>query len=467
MKIQEKETQIHKFRQTKETKAMETVWTYMVLLAVAVVFSTTAGCAKKAGQEKGTNPMKDSAKPFLEMTDLFQKGKSGYPMYHTPSIAVSAKGTVLVWNDARKVPSDDAWSDILLRRSTDNGRTFSEPILIGHMEGKHPLSPGKGKSQPSDQICYHNPVLIPDRNGALHMLFCIEYTRAFYIRSEDDGLTWSKPVEITAVFEKFRAEYDWNNLATGPNHSIQLKNGRLVVPVWLTNKAQHKFYGEQDKTNVVAVVYSDDSGMTWHAGDIAVPATGEWAKRHPNETVAVELSDGRVMLHVRTQSGGRRAVTISPNGATDWSEPYLDDQLPAGTCARCAAGLVRYPANPDSGPTRLLLSLPSEGGTRRHLRVFMSDNDGRTWPVNRLLWGSGATYSDLAVTADGTILCFFGRGLEDKYTWGGDRLTLARFNMAWLLEGEPKGEYQLPNVAEDQIFGAGEDVKSKPKGEKK
>ena len=59
------------------------------------------------------------------------------------------------------------------------------------------------------------------------------------------------------------------------------------------------------------------------------------------------------------------------------------------------------------------------------------------------------------------IFCFFGRGLESKHTWGGDRLAVARFNMAWLLEGEPKGEYQLPKVAEDQIFTTPRDSRSK------
>ncbi len=58
--------------------------------------------------------------------------------------------------------------------------------------------------------------------------------RCFYIRSDDDGLTFTKPVEITATFDQFRPEYDWKVLATGPAHGIQLKSGRLLVPVWLS-----------------------------------------------------------------------------------------------------------------------------------------------------------------------------------------------------------------------------------------
>ena len=57
--------------------------------------------------------------------------------------------------------------------------------------------------------------------------------RCFYQRSDDDGITWTRPVEITETFAAFRKDYDWKVLATGPNHSIQLQNGRLVVPVWM------------------------------------------------------------------------------------------------------------------------------------------------------------------------------------------------------------------------------------------
>jgi sialidase-1 len=285
----------------------------------------------------------------------------------------------------------------------------------------------------------------------------MEYCRAYYIHSGDDGVTWSKPVEITSAFEKFRAEYDWKVIATGPNHGIQLKNGRLIVPVWLSTSQKSPHH-----PSVAAVIFSDDGGKTWQAGDIAVPCTDEW--KDPNETVAVELSDGRVMLNVRNIGGKKRIVTISPNSATNWSKPYFDEILPGSVCM---AGLVRYPANPDNGPVRLLFSIPTYPaaghGARRDLKIFMSSDDGQTWPVGRMLWGAGmgASYSDLAVAADGTIFCFFGRGLVIGNTWAGTRMTVARFNMAWLLEGEPKGEYQLPKVAEDQISTTPEDTKSK------
>lgn len=77
----------------------------------------------------------------------------------------------------------------------------------------------------------NNPVLIAGRDGTVHVVFCPEYTRCFYQRSDDDGTSWSKPVEIAKTFESLRNSYAWNVPATGPNHSIQLKNGRLPVRV--------------------------------------------------------------------------------------------------------------------------------------------------------------------------------------------------------------------------------------------
>src|SRR5690606_2417715 len=135
-------------------------------------------------------------------------------------------------------------------------------------------------------VTYNNPVLIADRDGTVHMLFCLEYERVFYQRSGDDGVTWSSPVEITACFDAFKKDYAWKVLATGPNHGIQLKNGRLVVPVWLSTGEG----GNAHRPSVTATVFSDDGGRTWQAGEIAVPCTDTWI--NPNETVAVELVDG-------------------------------------------------------------------------------------------------------------------------------------------------------------------------------
>lgn len=375
-----------------------------------------------------------SAEPFLEKQDLFHVGDDpSYKIYHIPGIVVTAKGTVLAWCEARRKGGD--WDDIhiLLRRSTDEGQTWDKPRKIAQVEGPITKNPFALRMKNVDlkDVTYNNPVLIADRDGTVHMTFCVEYMRCFYQRSRDDGLTWSKPVEITSTFDSFKKHYDWKVLATGPNHSIQLKTGRLIVPVWLSTGTG----GNAHRPSVTATIFSDDSGQTWLPGDIAVPCTDEWI--NPNETVAIELSDGRVMLNVRNESKAhRRLITTSKDGATGWSTPVFDQALLEPICM---AGLVRY----DHGGKSLLIfsnphnldkakgkADPGVSRDRKNISIKISDEEGRTWPLSKVLEPGPSMYSDLAVTQSGTILCFYGS--SDKPGFAGAGLTLARFNLEWV-----------------------------------
>jgi len=253
-----------------------------------------------------------------------------------------------------------------------------------------------------------------------------------------DPMRFGAPAgDATATFDAFKKNYAWKVLATGPNHSIQLKTGRLVVPVWLSTGEG----GNAHRPSVTATIYSDDQGKTWKTGDIAVPCTDEWI--NPNETVAIELNDGRVMLNVRSESKAhRRLVVTSPDGASNWSTPKFDDALLEPICM---GGIVRYH---HGGQSLILFSNPhnldkAQGKTepgknrdRKNLSVKLSRDEGGTWAVNKRLEDGPGAYSDLAVTKDGTILCFYGRAGDGKgmTAWSGGRLTLARFNLEWLLQ---------------------------------
>lgn len=393
-----------------------------------------------------------AAEPFMEKLDLFTVGEDpAYNIYHIPGIVVTAKGTVLAWCEARKRPAGVSdWDDIriLLRRSTDDGKTWSAPKSIADVPGpktKNPFALAMKNVDPTD-VTYNNPVLIADKDGTVHMLFCLEYMRVFYQRSTDDGLTWSTPSEITSAFDGFKKNYDWKVLATGPNHSIQLKNGRLVVPVWLSTGTG----GNAHRPSVTATVYSDDQGKTWKAGDIAVPDTADWI--NPNETVAIELADGSVMLNVRSESKAhRRLVTVSKDGATGWSTPRFDDALLEPICM---GGIVRYSLAETGGKNRILFSNPDnlskakgkeepgKNRDRKNVSVKLSYDEGQTWPVNKSIEPGPSMYSDIAVTQAGTILCFYGNSGQGSglHHFAGGRLTVTRFNLDWLTDGKDSGK---------------------------
>jgi sialidase-1 len=362
-----------------------------------------------------------SAQNFSSV-NLWNAGIGGYATYRIPGIVVTKRGTVLIYAAARKtLGSDWADTDIVLRRSTDGGRTFSPSQLIAGL--------GYGTTD--------NPTAIADpRTGAVYMVFQQNYARCFFIRSDDDGRTFSTPVDITAAFDGFRPAFNWNVLAPGPGHGIVTHTGRIVVPVWLAAGTPSADGRRPHRPSAVATIYSDDHGRTWNHGDLVL--INQETMVDPSETAIVELSNGSILLNLRSASPEhRRIIAISPNGADHWSRPAFDEALFEPVCA---AGLVRMPAH-KGHPSVLLFSNPdssalpaNKSGTypRQRLTVRASFDDGTHWPIAKLIDAGASAYSDLAVTRDGTILCFYESGTVNGKEGNVAHLTLARFSFSWL-----------------------------------
>jgi sialidase-1 len=414
---------------------MTTGSTRAIARAAWVVIAAGCGCW-------GGRPLL-AGEARLEKTALFSAGAGGYELYRIPGLVATARGTLLAYCEARRKGANDWGSiDVLLRRSNDGGRTWGPPQHVAHRGPRVPKNPAAlaKKVGKADDQTVNNPVAIAGRDGTVHLLYCVEYSRCFASRSVDDGATWSDPVEITEAFEAFRPEYDWKVIATGPGHGLALRGGRLVVPVWLStgsgNNAHHP--------SVTATIYSDDQGRTWKRGAIAVPSTSEFVD--PNETAAVELADGRVLLNVRNESKpNRRLITISPDGAGGWSRPTFQDDLPEPICE---ASLARLSLSPPSDRNRLLFAnpdslepipgrpaRPGSGRLRKDVSVRLSYDEGRTWPLVKRLEGGLSGYSDLAVAPDGTIFCLYEAASTDTSHFRTGRLVLARFNLEWLTDG--------------------------------
>ncbi|MFN7543961.1 MAG: exo-alpha-sialidase [Acidobacteriota bacterium] len=373
------------------------------------------------------------AEPFR--TDVFTTGDQGYAMFRIPGLTVTPKGALLAYAEGRKSSSSD-WADIdiVVRRSEDGGATWSDLKAIGKLPATPAQNPAAARlGRPASHITYNNPVAFADRKkGLVHFIYCVEYMRAFYLRSDDDGRTFSAPVEITSTFDQFQKDYAWKVFATGPGHGIQLRNGRLLVPVWLSTSETNPH-----KPSVAATIYSDDHGKTWKRGDIAVPSQGEVVD--PSETVAVQLASGRVMLNARTISPRhRRVVLTSKDGATKWSAPRFQQELVEPICF---GSLVRHSGkkllfvNPDNLLKAGLEGAPGQSRDRRNLTIRLSEDDGETWKTQRVIDPGWTAYADLNTSPDGAIYVLYERGEPDPARLRIASLTLVRFPLAWVRAG--------------------------------
>jgi sialidase-1 len=272
---------------------------------------------------------------------------------------VTKRGTALAYCEARKFSEADRGEiEIHMRRSTDGGRTWDAVRQVAHLGPRLPRNPHmsadkkkKDMGGPNEQTV-NNPVGLAARDGSVHLIYCVEYRRCFHIRSDDDGLTWSAPMEITPAFEAFRDELDWQAIATGPGHAIQLSSGRMVAPFWMANYEENA-----PLRKAVGVIFSDDGGETWQRGGIAIRNGGE-----PN---IAECPEGNIILTTRNSNPrNRRLVSFSKNGATGWTPPVIAEELPE---PGCMAGLVSHPGS-DGIPARSCffpIQTPRSANTRR------------------------------------------------------------------------------------------------------
>ena len=358
-----------------------------------------------------------------------------------PGLVVSPAGTLFAYTEARYEDrtggsnghGDYCDIDIALRRSKDGGATWDEPrAIVKHKD----FGPGP---------C-HNFCAIADRDlKCVHALFSHDYARVYYLRSDDDGETWSTPREITDVYEPIRKRFYWTTLSSGLGHGVQLRNGRLVVAVWFGDGPRPSHGPTRS-----ALLHSDDHGQTWKAGDLIQDNIACC-----NEAEAIELSDGRVLVNMRSGAPENRRVAVtSPDGKGNWSVPRLDWAL---TDPQCHGGIIRYSSRRDSdggsggsggsgGRDRILFSHPDSlddcgagaAKARQNVTVHLSYDECETWPVSRVIEPGYSGYSDLAVLPDKTVAIIYETGWFPS-GWCPHHLTLARFSMDWLTKGEDRG----------------------------
>lgn len=363
-----------------------------------------------AAQVNGATAQITAAKEKEEVV-VFEPREGEYSSTRIPALVLTKKGTLLAFAAGRiESASDWADMDLLLRRSEDGGKTWSAAQVVAERAG----------GKPTD-----NPAPIVGDDGTIHLLYQRDYACAYYIQSTDDGLTWSPAVNITSTFEAFKQDYEWKVLAPSPGHAIQLKNGRLLAPIWLANSDKIKPH-RSHRPSRIATIYSDDNGKTWRQGSMIPEVEGF---QNPSETMAVQLSDGRVMLSIRNESDKRRkGVSFSKNGISGWTAPAYDETLFEPICMSSIIA-ARY-----GGKNYLLFLNPDSEHIPKHprqnLTLKLSGDDGKTWPIEQVVNEGISGYSDIVVSPDGVVYCLFEAKSKPTDSWS---LVLKRVELKELI----------------------------------
>ena len=356
----------------------------------------------------------------LDKVDVYTAGQDGYQFYRIPAIVTASDGTLLAFCEGRKSShSDDGDIDMLLRRSQDGGKTWLPIQVLAEEGGDAPIKFG-------------NPCPVVDAQTGtiwLTMNRSIGKDRTergggdiFVMSSNDDGATWSKPRDITGHVKN----PNWKHYAQGPGIGIQLRHGmhkgRLVVP------ANYRESFNNRDPSYSHVMISDDHGQTWQLGGIVGP--------HTNECQIAEIVENdkpAILINARNHWGragkpelsGKRLVSRSFDGGQSWSEAEVDDVLIEPICQ---ASLFRY-SDAASDRNSILLFANPASSRRDHLTVRISYDEGRTWPVSRVIEDGSAAYSCLTRLKDGRIGILYER---DDYK----RLAFATFTTAWMRRAE-------------------------------
>lgn len=343
---------------------------------------------------------------LLEYKTLFSGGDFGSANYRIPAVVRAADGSLVVAADARiNGPGDLPGNiDVVVRRSTDGGETWSPALTIADF----------GSSGASD------PALVLDRNSGDLLCLFASHTGLFastptvpirfqMCRSQDNGVTWSAPVEHTSEIYAPTWYAAW--LASGNIH--QLRSGRIVGAIGVRQNSGSSISN--------FMIYSDDGGNTWNNKPAVASSVGDEAK-------LVELDNGDLMMNIRNQTPNLRRIVRSSDGGDTWSSPTFQPEL---IDPFVNGELLRYTSVLDGYDTsRLLFSIPAHPTTRQNLSIFLSYDEGDTWPVVKTLHPGLSAYSSLAVLDDGTIGCFYENGEYETY-----QLSFARFSLDWLTDG--------------------------------
>ena len=342
--------------------------------------------------------------PFVSHTNdlkyIFKSGSEGYNTFRIPSIITTDSGVVLAFAEGRKNSSSDSGDiDLVLKRSTDGGKTWGDLIVI---------------RDDSTNVCGNPSTVIDRKTGKIFLLSTwnrgddteseiinmtsVDTRRVYVMNSINEGLSWSKPIEITDKVKK----PNWTWYATGPVHGIQIregsKKGRMVIPCDHIEANTKKYYSH--------IIYSDDGGSSWNIGGIT-------PQDQVNECSVAEIGKGKLILNMRNydRTQMNRKISISKDYGESWGDIYDDKALVEPICQ---ASILRYSFK-GSGRNDLLFINPADKNKRLNMTLRLSSDLGRTWTKEFLLHEGPSAYSDITKLRNGNVGCLFEAGKNSPY----------------------------------------------------
>lgn len=375
---------------------------------------TVSGSEKKLS---GGNPS-GVATVFITASTVEYLNTNGSRYYRIPAITTAKNGWLVVATDKRFGSNGDLPNniDVVTRVSKDNGRTWSEPVTIA------------GTAELGGNYGHGDPAIVTDMvTGDIFVLVCSK-EGFFYgtpqspqlikvIASHDNGETWDAPVDITnqlyAAGCADATRKTWHALFPSSGSFTQTKDGTLmcVAPVRYTSNTTHSTFGAH-------IISSSDHGKTWTLSNKA-------ALLDADESKIVELENGDLLVSSR-HAWNRYYATSSDGGAT-WSARKTWSQLYE---PGCNGDIIRLTSSTISNKSRLLHSIPN-ASSRQNVSVFLSTDEGKSWPIKKSICPKGSAYSSLTVLPDGTIGCYY----EEDGLEGGYQMRFVRFSLDWLTDG--------------------------------
>ena len=332
---------------------------------------------------------------------VFEKGMSGYSTFRIPAIVRTKDNTLLAFAEARRNSESDSGDiDLVVRRSEDGGKSWGDIIVVWDDAENTCGNPAPIVEMESGRI-----ILLmtwnrgEDKERQIMRRTSIDTRRVFICHSDNDGISWSTPKQIT---DSVKSE-EWAWYATGPCHAIQLQHkahrGRIVVP------CVHSLYDGKRTYYNAHLIYSDDRGESWKVG--AILSGG-------NESTVVERKDGSLMHNSRWQRGPAkyaRHYTISEDGGATCGEVVRDENLIEPVCQ---GSIIGYSVK-GKATNRLLFSNPASTKQRKNLTIRQSRDGGASWSNGLVIEEGPSAYSDIVILPHKHVGILFECGEKSPY----------------------------------------------------